>query len=137
MRNFDEYKIRRTVADVEGKCVIYLDVYSENKDVANIFCVYTKEGRTLIVGNIWTLPEYRRKGLGLLRIQETLKILEERNLQVERCLAADVEGNPQTEEAKKIAESFLESLGFERLVKYHWKADGETFKRKLEEKMQE
>jgi GNAT superfamily N-acetyltransferase len=136
MRNFDEYKIKSTIADTKDHCVISLSAYAGDSDVAKILCFYMKGGRTLIIGDIDTVPSYKRKGLGLLRIQEVLKILGERNFQVNRCLAADVEGYPPTDGARQIAESFFESLGFERGKKYHWCIDGETLQKKLKEKMQ-
>jgi len=136
MRNFDEYKTESTIDDTKDHCMISISVYSGDTDVAKILCFYMKGDRTLIIGDIDTVPEYKRKGLGLLRIQEVLKILGERNLQVDRYLAADVEGYPPTDEARQIAESFFESLGFERLKKYHWHTDEETLQKKLNEKMQ-
>lgn len=134
MRNFDEYKIKSTVTDTEHHFTVSLNVYDGKSEVAKIYCFYLKGDGTLVIGDIDTVPRYKRKGLGLLRIQETLKILEEKNFKVSRVMA-DVEGWPPSDQTREIAESFFKSLGFEWVEEYNWLADVETLKKKLKEKM--
>lgn len=62
MRSFDEYKIKSTIADTKDHCVISLSVYAGDSDVAKILCFYMKGGRTLIIGDIDTVPSYKKKG---------------------------------------------------------------------------
>jgi GNAT superfamily N-acetyltransferase len=142
MRDYSNFGINNRVDDHESYLAIYISVLLKNNPlhyVGFIECIYFKKNKSLTIEDMNTRPEFWRKGLGLLRISEVLKLLKEKNLEIETVVAEGVGCYSPTPEIRSGVEAFWSSLGFKASEQdkwlEEWTADGKTLETKLKEKL--
>jgi len=142
MRDYSNFGTNNRVDDHENYLDIDISILLKNNPqfyVGFIKCLYFKKGKSLTIEDMNTRPGFLRKGLGLLRISEVLKLLKEKNLEIETAVAEGVGCYSPTAEIKAGVEAFWSSLGFKasELDKWleEWQVDGKTLETKLKEKL--
>ena len=135
MRDYSSFSTDRTVYDHEVYLDIRVRVLQKNQKIGFIECYYFIKNKSLPIEAMNTQPRFWRKGLGLLRISEVLKLLKEKNLEIETVVAEGVGAYSPTAELKAGVEAFWSSLGFKEDELDEWSVDGETLETKLKEKL--
>jgi hypothetical protein len=134
MRDFHGYEVGRLFLDIRDHCSIRIRVYKEGRDVASMNSTYWKEDGTLFIQDMNAVTSYLGRDLGLLRFQELLHLLDEKNLQAKRFVAESVAAYSTTPESKKKVEDSFKRLGFQSRGE-DMVVDEETLRTKLEEVM--
>ena len=134
MKDFHGYEVGRLFLDMKNHYSIQIRIYKEGKDVASMKCAYWKEDGDLLIQDMNAVIGYIGKGLGLLRFQELLHLLDEKNLQAKAFIAEDVAAYSTTPESKNKVRACFERLGFQSCGE-DMVVDEGTLRAKLEEVM--
>lgn len=122
-------EIKKELHDIGEGYILRISLEKEGEEIGFIRAMYWKDDGSIIIEDIDTHRDYRRHGLGELRLKEMLKLLDERKLPVGKVQAEGVSYIPETANA---AQNFFRKYGFEQVSEEDWVVDSKRLKERLE-----
>jgi GNAT superfamily N-acetyltransferase len=123
----DDFVLELELSREESAYIIDLKILKDEWHIGHIIAVYNPDKKILSIKDMYTRPEYRRKGLGRLRVKEVISFLASKGETPKTIIAESVGlfGNPD-------GVPFVKSLGFKQIENTsNWQISFEELNKRL------